>query len=295
MRTVIIGFGDIGHRVAKLELAQGRYVTALIRDKEKIEAAREFGIEPFLADLDQPDTLAQQPLESARVYYFAPPPSTNVHDSRVTNWLRSIDRAKPALIVYISTTGVYGHCHGEWVDEQRPPNPAANRAKRRLSAELQLSEWGAQQAVPVIRLRVPGIYHPERLPMTSLLQGRPILRSADAPYSNRIHADDLAQICVAAARHDRGGKIYNVADSDSCTMSEYFLKVAEAFNLPRPKEISWEEARQQLSPGMLSYLQESRRIENKKMLRELGVVLQYPALEDGLRGILAAKQPQPNP
>ena len=287
MQTLIIGFGDIGHRVAKLELALGHTVTALIRDKNKINAAKDFGLETLLADLDRPETLVQQPLEDSRVYYFAPPSPTGTHDSRMANWLGSIDASKPAVIVYISTTGVYGNCQGEWVDEQRPPNPTADRAKRRLNAETQLSEWGKQHAVPVIRLRVPGIYHPDKLPMASLLQGKPILQPNKAPFSNRIHADDLAQICLAAAEHGKGGEIYNVADNDSCTMSEYFIKVAEAFNLPRPQEIRWQEAQQQLSPGMLSYLKESRRIVNKKMLNELKVELLYPTLDDGLSCIIS--------
>ncbi len=239
--------------------------------------------------------MTQQSLEGARVYYFAPPSATGTHDNRISNWLSSIGAAKPAVIIYLSTTGVYGHCHGEWVDEQRPPNPITDRAKRRLNAEIQLSEWGKQHAVPVIRLRVPGIYHPDKLPMASLRQGRPILRPDEAPFSNRIHADDLAQICLAAAEHGKDGELYNVADNDACTMSEYFIKVADAFNIPRPQEVSREEAEQLLSPGMLSYLQESRRIENRKMLDELGVRLQYPTLNEGLRNIRIAKQPQPNP
>ena len=282
MHTLIIGFGDIGHRVAKLELALGHSVTALIRDKNRIGAAKDFGVEPLLADLDQPETLINQPIEGARVYYFAPPSSAGINDSRISNWLGSIGSSKPAVIIYISTTGVYGDCNGEWVDEQRPPSPTADRAKRRLNAEVQLTDWGEQHAVPIVRLRVPGIYHPDKLPMKSLLQGKPILHSAEAPYSNRIHADDLAQICLAAASHGKAGEIYNVADNDSCTMSEYFIKVADAFNIPRPQEISWEEAKKQLSPGMLSYLKESRRIDNQKMLNELGVALQFPTLDDGL-------------
>jgi len=285
MHTLIIGFGDIGHRVAALELALGHTVTALIRDKKKLEAAKQDGVEPLLADLDQPETLARQPLEGSRIYYFAPPPPAGTHDSRMGNWLSSIGVSKPAAVIYISTTGIYGDCHGEWVDEKQPPNPTADRAKRRLNAEIQLASWGTEHNIPVIRLRVPGIYHPDKLPMASLQQGKPILRSSDAPYSNRIHADDLAQICLAAATHGSAGEIYNVADNDSSTMSEYFTKVAAAFNIPKPQEVSWEEAKQQLSPGMLSYLKESRRIDNKKMLNELKVKLQYPTLDDGLRAI----------
>jgi len=285
MHTLITGFGDIGRRVAKLELALGHSVTALIRDQNKIKAANDFGVTTLLADLDKAETLTQQPLERARVYYFAPPPASGTQDTRISNWLESIGTSKPRVIIYISTTGVYGDCKGEWVTEQRPPNPTAERAKRRLNAEARLSEWGKEQAVPIIILRVPGIYHPDKLPMTSLLQGKPILQPKVSPYSNRIHADDLAQICLAAAERGKEGEIYNIADNDCCTMSEYFIKVANAFNLPRPQEINWQEAEQQLSSGMLSYLKESRRIDNQKILNKLKIELQYPTLNDGLKSM----------
>ncbi len=282
MHTLIIGFGDIGHRVATLELALGHSVTALIRNQSKIKAANDVGVTALLADLDRVETLTQQPLEGARIYYFAPPPTSGTQDSRISNWLNTVGTSKPTVIIYISTTGIYGDCKGEWITEQRPPNPTAARAKRRLNAETQLTEWGKEQAIPIIILRVPGIYHPDTLPMASLLQGKPILQSAEAPYSNRIHADDLAQICLAAAERGKEGEVYNVADNDSCTMSEYFIKVAKAFNLPKPRGISWQEAEQQLSSGMLSYLKESRRIDNRKMLGKLKVELQYPTLDEGL-------------
>ena len=59
---------------------------------------------------------------------------------------------------------MYGDCHGEWVTEERPPRPDADRARRRLDAEQALLGWGEQQGVAVVILRVPGIYGPGRLP-----------------------------------------------------------------------------------------------------------------------------------
>lgn len=281
MHNYIIGFGDIGHRVAKLELARKNQISAMVRNNAKTDKAKNLDVNVICADLDLPNTLQQQPLAQTTIYYFAPPPTTGVVDSRMESWLNSIKDTIPAKIIYISTTGIYGDCQGQWVDEQHPPNPAADRAKRRLNAENQLAAWGAKQGVPVIRLRVPGIYHPDKLP--TALSGQPILRTEDAPYSNRIHADDLAQICLAAADHGIDGNIYNVADNDTSTMSEYFIKIAHILGLPKPLEVSWEEAKQQLSPTMLSYLKESRRISNRKMIQKLKIKLLYPTLDDGLK------------
>ena len=99
-------------------------------------------------------------------------------------------------------------------------------------------------------------------------------------YSNRIHADDLAAVCVAAA--ERGVGIYNVSDGHPSTMTDYFNRVADYYELPRPKQINIDVARDTLSREILSYLTESRRLDNQRMLNELGVSLKYPTLEEGL-------------
>jgi hypothetical protein len=66
-------------------------------------------------------------------------------------------------------------------------------------------------------------------------------------------------------------------------MTDYFFRVADAAGLPRPPVVTREESQQVLSGGMLSFLQDSRRMDNQKLLQELGIVLQYPDLEAGLR------------
>jgi hypothetical protein len=37
---------------------------------------------------------------------------------------------------------------------------------------------------------------------------------------------------------------------------------------------------------MLSYLKEARRMDNRKMIEQLGVVLQYPDLDSGLKNVI---------
>jgi hypothetical protein len=108
----------------------------------------------------------------------------------------------PTRVVYISTSGVYGDCGGALVDELRAPNPKSDRAVRRLSAEAQLAVWCKKHRVALVVLRAPGIYASDRLPLERLHAGTPVLRDEDDVYTNHIHADDLAGICVRALQED---------------------------------------------------------------------------------------------
>jgi nucleoside-diphosphate-sugar epimerase len=136
-------------------------------------------------------------------------------------------------------------------------------------------------------LRVAGIYGPGRLPLERIRKGLPLVREEDAPYSNRIHADDLVAVCIAAMKHGPAGSVYNVCDGHPSTMTDYFFRVADEAGLTRPPVISLEDAQGTLSPGMMSYMRESRRLSNRRMLEELGVRLRFPSLEEGLRNCIA--------
>jgi nucleoside-diphosphate-sugar epimerase len=188
----------------------------------------------------------------------------------------------PQRIVYISTSAVYGDCRGDWITETQPACPATERGQRRLDAELRLREWAQTHGSGWIILRVPGIYGPGKLPLARLQKGLPVLHEAEAPYTNRIHADDLATVCVAALYSEHRDTVYNVSDGHPSNMTDYFFRVADAAGLPRPAEVSREVAEKILSPGMLSFLQDSRRMDNTRLLEELGIELQYPDLDAGL-------------
>lgn len=280
---LIVGCGYMGRRVSRLERAEGSRVVAMARSEASADLLEQEGMEVVTGDLDDAASLKGLPLEEAIVYYFAPPPPEGLVDSRMDNFLSSLAPSSlPERVVLISTTGVYGNCRGEWVREDRPPAPEADRAKRRLSAETMLTSWGEANSIPVIILRVPGIYGPGKLPERRLRQGLPVLREEDSPFSNRVHADDLARTCLAAARKGRDGGIYNISDGHPTTMTDYFYKVADHLGIARPPAISLEEARRRLSEGMLSYLAESKRLDNRKMREELGVEPRYPDLDSGL-------------
>lgn len=287
MNSVLIaGCGDIGQRVAQLYRAQGGIMRGLARSETSAARLRAGAIEPVPGDLTDRVTLKDLPTAEAVLFYFAPPPAQGESDPLLQNFLAAIDPARqPAKLVLISTTAVYGDCRGAWITETQVLRPQTARGRRRLDAENTLRRWGQETGVPFVILRVGGIYGPGRLPIARLEKGLPILKPADSPYTNRIHQDDLARICKAAAEMGVSGEIYNVADGHPGTMSQYFIDVAKALGLPPPPIVSRAEAEKVMSAGMLSYLQESRRLDNRKMREELAVKLHYPDLAAGLAAL----------
>jgi nucleoside-diphosphate-sugar epimerase len=277
--VLIVGCGYIGRRVANLLRVRGRAVTGLVRSPESARELAGIGMPALVSDLD-----ADVPALDAGatdIFYFAPPPGEGGTDTRMTHLLAALRHA-PRRIVYISTSAVYGDCNGAWIDEDQPVNPTTARGRRRLDAELQVTAWARSQGVQWIILRVPGIYGPGKLPLARLRKGLPVLCEQEAPYTNRIHGDDLAAICVAAMDSAQANTVYNVSDGHPGNMTDYFFRVADAAGLPRPPVVSRAEANAVLGTGMLSFLNDSRRMRNAKLLKELGVVLRYPDLDSGL-------------
>ena len=286
--VLIIGCGDIGVRVARILQASGGKVAGLVRSAQGAERLRGYNIEPVMGDLDDAETLTGLPTLGKLVFYLAPPPGGGPVDGRMRSFCAAVGGGKvPAKIVYMSTSGVYGDCGGDRVTEETPVNPQTSRAQRRVDAETTLLQWGRANKVPVVILRVTGIYGPGRLPLARLQQGHPVLNEKESPPTNRIHADDLAAVCVAAAEKAADGDIFNVSDGQPGTMTGYFNAIADLLELPRPQQVSMAEANQVMNPMMLSYLKESRRMDNRKMIERLGIVLQYPDLESGLNNIVA--------
>jgi nucleoside-diphosphate-sugar epimerase len=188
----------------------------------------------------------------------------------------------PQRFVYLSTSGVYGDCDGEWVEETRPAKPQTGRARRRLDAEQALGEWGKANEIEVVILRVPGIYASDRLPLDRLARGTPALLAEDDVYTNHINAEDLAAIIVAALEGKHAHGIYNASDDGPMKMGDFFDLVADRTGLTRPPRVSRKEAVHRVSDEMLSFMSESRRLVNRRLKAELGVRLRYPTVADGV-------------
>jgi len=279
----MIGCGDIGFRVAKELIKQGKQVQATIHFEEGTAVPQSVGIKTVVANFDYQEDVPDFSLHGQKVFYTMPPQGGGRSDYRMLNFCRKLSPENyPSRVVYLSTSGVYGDCGEELVTEETPVNPQTSRAQRRVNAENQLREQAEKYGFELIILRVTGIYGPGRLPLSQLKKGHEVLRPEDAPQTNRIHSLDLVQICLAAMEKGEDGDIFNVCDGEESSMSHYFMSVAELYDLPQPQQLSWAEAEKVMNPLTFSFLKETRRMSNKKMLEKLEIKLLYPTLKDGL-------------
>ncbi len=286
-RLLIIGCGDIARRALPWLVKHYR-VYAAVRSDARLRELRALGVTPLRADLDKPNSLKRLAGIGNLVLHFAPPQETGAVDRRTRALLAALSTGKilPRRFIYISTTGVYGDCGGAWVSEERPVHPQTPRARRRADAETRLRRFGRSRRVAVSILRAPGIYAVDRLPLSRLERGLPLLLETEDIYTNHIHADDLASIARRALSHGRPGRIYNASDESVLKMGEYFDLIAERLGLPRAPRLPRKDVEQRLSPAMLSFMGESRRLTNRRLRRELGVRLKYPDVATALGGLL---------
>ena len=278
----ILGCGDIGRRVAYLYLQQGNVPEGWVRSETSLQAGLALGLKMRQIDADTDSTYSADDFYASQVFWLMPPPDKGITDSRLRRFLNAVG-ATVERIVLISTTGVYGDCQGRWIDESEPLKPHTDRAKRRVDAEQALHTWARRFGRQYVILRVPGIYALDRLPLERLRRGEPVINASEAPWSNRIHADDLAIVCQRAMEIAPTGAIYNTTDGFPSTMTDYFNQIATYAGLPLPPQISLADAQNKLGAGILSYLQESRRIHNDKLLQDLQLTLRYPSLASALQ------------
>ena len=288
-RVLVVGCGDVGMRAASLLAGRVRLL-ALTSSPQRCGALRAAGITPLVGNLDDVASVRRLAGLAQRVLHLAPPPSDQgpawTTDPRTRALVRVLSRrALPRSLVYGSTSGVYGDCGGDWVNETRAVQPHTARATRRVHAEASVRAYGQRTGVACTVLRIPGIYAPDRAggtPRDRLLRGTPVLQTADDVYTNHIHADDLARACVLALWRGSGQRNINVCDDTELKMGDYFDLAADLYGLPRPARLPRHQAQAQLPVMLLSFMSESRRLSNLRMKTELGLALRYPTVREGL-------------
>jgi nucleoside-diphosphate-sugar epimerase len=282
---LIIGCGDVGMRVLRLLGLRWR-VLALTSSVDRRAELRAAGAVPLLGNLDDAASLGRLGALADAVLHLAPPPSEGTNDPRTRRLVAALARAgRVQRLVYASTTGVYGDCAGARIDETRPVRPQTARAERRADAEARLRHFGHASGARVSVLRVPGIYAADRPggdPRARVARGAPVLVAHEDVYTNHIHADDLARVCVAALLRGAPQRIYHASDDSERLMGDHFDRVADLAGLPRPPRITRAEAQQRMTPMQLSFLDESRRLSNRRMKQELRVRLRHSLVDQGL-------------
>jgi nucleoside-diphosphate-sugar epimerase len=283
---LIAGCGYAGARLARHRLSEGPLL-ALVRRTASAENLLRQGIPTFAVDFDQeaPGAPWPPPPDLGALVYLAPPSGRGTEDLRLARFLHALGSARPEAFLYISTTGVYGDTGGAPVDENSPTAPRDDRSRRRLDAERRVTQWCLDRTVRCVVFRVPAIYGPHRLPLDRLRCGEPVLRAEDSGPGNRIHVDDLVGACLAALARPVTG-VFNLTDGLPESMAAFTARVANLAGLPAPPEVTWAEAQEILSPGLLSFLRESRQVTSRRA-GELGWTPRYADPGAGIRASLA--------
>ncbi len=290
-------------------------IVATTRRGEQAAAIRATGARVLAIDLDRRADARRIGGLAQWLVDLAPPPARGERDPRTRRWIGAVMRTaarrlarergrddvaaglapgadaqalRPARWAYVSTTGVYGDCAGATFDETRRTAPASDRARRRVDAERQVRAAVRRGLARASILRAPGIYAEDRLPIERLVQRTPALAPDDDVYTNHIHALDLARLAWLALLRGRAARVYHAVDDTALRMGDYFDRVADALALPRPPRLSRTQIAAQVSPAMLSFMSESRRLRNERAKRELRARLRYPTVDDTLRAALVA-------
>lgn len=275
--TLIVGCGYVGQRIAQILIQSGHSISAITKQPSNAALLATYGITASVFDLDSsPVSHFPIPDKPYRLIYTVPPPKTGHTDIRVLRLQQILQDNPPIHTVYLSTSGVYGDCHGQWVNEDTSPNPGTLRAIRRLDAERSFEDWCEKLDCSRTLLRIAGIYGSDRLPINKIKQGMPVVIEKEASWSNRIHIDDLTTICVSALGQIGHNQLFNVADDTPTSTTTFIYAVADAYNLTRPPAITLSTALKNATTRKYAYLFESRRINNKRVKSSLNISLKYP-------------------
>lgn len=284
MAHLIIGGGYLGGRVARLWREAGNEVYVVTRNDSRAARLKEEGLRPVVADITQPDSLAQLPPANTLLFAVGYDRSSRntiqeVYVAGLKNVLKKV-AGQIDRFVYISTTGVYGQGEGEWVDEDSPCRPTRPGAIAHLEAEslLHASDLASQ----VIILRLAGIYGPGRLPRKAdLVAGRPI-QGAEKSWINLIHVDDAATVVSSTERIDTKRTTLLVADGHPVQRNDFYLELARLLDTPAPI----------FSEGQHAGTDDQRkwafgkRVRNHRLLSELSQPFRFPTYREGLASIV---------
>lgn len=192
-------------------------------------------------------------------------------------------------IGYLSSTGVYGDCHGAWVDEQSKINGDNPFAKKRIVAEEQWLSLHQEFQLPVHIFRLSGIYGHGRNPIEKIISGQGQIIKKPGQIFSRIHVEDIVQILLQSMKVPTPNEVFNMADDHPVSAEEVMLYAYELLKIEPPKPVTLEQS--DLSEMAKRFYMESRKVKNNKIKQMFGIKLRYPTYKEGLNAIFEKLKP----
>jgi nucleoside-diphosphate-sugar epimerase len=276
VNKLIIGCGYLGQQVASRWRAAGHRVFTTTRSADRAEQLAQQGLEPLLCDVADPSSLKTVPAADTVLYCVgfdraAGRSMREVHVNGLENVLAAL--AAPRRFLHVSSTGVYGHCHGEEVDERAATEPLDESGRVVLEAEGVLRRRLSDAVV----LRFAGIYGPGRLLRERALRTGEALVGDPDKWLNLIHVEDGAAAILAAEERGRPGEVYNVSDDHPVRRREFYTHLARLLGVPQPRFVP-----PPPDAPLPGHERTNRRILNRRLRQELAAELRYPTYREGL-------------
>jgi nucleoside-diphosphate-sugar epimerase len=275
---VAYGMGYSASHWARRLLKGGVRVGGLTRDVDKLEALLAEGMQMLATDKADEAAFA-----TVTHLLISVPPSEGHAQAleRIGKW----DTPDLQWIGYLSSTGVYGDCGGDWVDETTPPNPHDARTQGRLAAEQDWQVLADAKHVPLHIFRLGGIYGPGRNALEQVKAGKARRIIKPGVQFSRIHVEDIATSVILAMHKGRGDQIYNCCDDVPSEAKEVITYACHLLDVKAPPLEPFETA--ELTPMMRSFYAANRRVKNTKLKTDLGMEFAYPSYKEGLTALLA--------
>ena len=281
MRTLIVGCGYLGRRVGQRLANRHETVFGTVRSERRAGELAGWGIEPVIADVLDPASLARLP-EADRVLYcvgFDRSAGVSMRTVYVDGLRKALEslRGKTARVVYASATSVYGQNDGGWVNEDSPTEPTTESGRVCLDAEILAASIAAEGGLEMVIVRYSGLYGPGRILRRAALEsGEPIVGDP-AKWLNLIQIHDAASAAVVALDRGVSGRVYLTTDDRPIERERFYTRAAFLLNASPPRFVTPEpgspEARREES---------NKRVANRRIKEELGLSLAYPDMETGL-------------
>lgn len=286
---LIFGLGYTARHWALPHLRKGWRVTGTTRSAEKADRLAREGFQAVQFDGGAPSPEVSEALRSASHLLISAGPG-EAGDPALNQHLHDIRSAAARLkwMGYLSTVGVYGDHGGAWIDETAPLAATSKRAEWRIKAERAWLDLAESDGLPVHIFRLAGIYGPGRSPLQKLRDGKSRRIIKKNQVFNRIHVADIAVTLDASIAKPNPGRIYNVTDGNPAPPQDVIVHAAGMLGMVPPPALDFETA--DMTPMARSFYSGSRRIDNKRIVEELGVKLTYPTYQTGLNAIFQAEQ-----
>ncbi|MGJ4948868.1 NAD-dependent epimerase/dehydratase family protein [Bradyrhizobium sp. HKCCYLS20291] len=278
MNLFVIGFGYTAQRFVDLHGGGFARITGTVRSADKRAQLASHDIDLFDGAAPAAATLAKA--AAADVVLISVPPGAG-DDPALTAFGEAITSGS-ARVIYLSTVGVYGDHHGDWIDEDTPLAPEHGRVQARVRVE---DEWRSRIGDRLAVLRLGGIYGPGRNALVELRAGRARRIVKPGQVFNRIHVDDAARAIMGAVQRRQGGA-WNIVDDEPAPPQDVIAYAAGLMGIAPPPELPFDSA--ELSPMARSFYASNRRIRNLGAKQDLGLVFAYPTYRAGLDALWAA-------